>query len=112
MSGSVRVTSRLTGEWLNATSDDLDRAVLEMATDIHRGASLLAPQDTGSLVKSGKVNRKGEANYSVSFGGGQVPYALRRHYENKKTPSSLLYLEKAGDAVSRGSTRKYIKGSS
>jgi len=94
---------------LPKTIAGLDAAVLELATDIHRVASVLAPKATKALVKSGKINKKGIAHYSVTFGGDQVPYARRRHYENKKTPGSLRYLERAGDAASRN-VKKYLRG--
>ncbi len=78
-----------------------DRVVLKAATDIHRIASINAPSDTGQLIRSGRIIRNGLANYSIAFGGGPVKYAKRRHYENKKHPSTLRYLERAGDSVAR-----------
>lgn len=84
---------------------------LEMATDIHRFASILAPKDKGTLVKSGRVKRLGAAAYEIVFGGTaggfSVPYAKRRHYENKKNPQTLRYLERAGDSVKRSGVEKY-----
>lgn len=87
----------------------MDIAVLQAATDIHRVASVLAPKASRALVNSGRIKREGQAHYKVIFGGGSVPYARRRHFENKKTPSSLLYLERAGDSTSRN-FKRYIKG--
>jgi hypothetical protein len=104
---AFRFTSRIT-QWADSTEKKLDLAVLEMATDIHRISGTLAPKQTRALVNSGQIVRKGKANYSVKYGGGAVPYAKRRHYENKKTPSSLHYLERAGDLVSRNVVR-YVK---
>jgi len=105
---AVRFTSRIK-QWTSRTEKNLDIAVLEMATDIHRVAGVLAPKQTHALVNSGEIIRRGEAHYTVKFGGGPVPYAKRRHYENRKTPSSLRYLERAGDSISRNAKR-YIKG--
>lgn len=105
---AVRVTSRLK-QWTDKTERKLDEAVLEMATDIHRVSGMLAPKDTRALVNSGRIVRNGVANYSIIYGGGPVPYARRRHYENKKTPSSLRYLERGGDSVSRN-VKRYLRG--
>ena len=35
----------------------------------------------------------------VKFGDARVPYARRRHFENKKNPHTKYYLQKAGDNV-------------
>lgn len=105
--GNVRFTSRIK-PWTEKTVVDYDKAVLEMATDIHRVASVLSPKDTRALVSSGRIERNGTAHYSVIFGGGAVPYALRRHFENRKTPGSLLYLKRAGDSTSRN-VRRYVR---
>lgn len=80
-----------------------------MATDIHRVASMNAPVLSGALVKSGRIKKNGQANYSVIYGGGSIPYAKRRHYENKKHPGTLKYLERAGDDTSRN-IKRYLKG--
>lgn len=106
---SVRVEHRVVSKWLPRTESVLDRAVLEMATDIQRQASLLAPKATGALKKSGRIERKGNADYVVTYGNSSVPYARRRHFENQKSPSTLRYLEKAGDSVARGSIKKYLR---
>jgi hypothetical protein len=105
---AVKFTSRIK-EWTADTERKLDVAVLEMATDIHRVSAMLAPRDTGALRSSGRIVRNGVADYSVIFGGSSVPYARRRHYENKKTPSSLRYLERGGDSVSNNVAR-YLRG--
>jgi hypothetical protein len=106
--GRVRVTSRI-GKWTSTTERKLDLAVLEIATDIDRVATTLAPHATGALANSGRVVRDGSAHYRVIYGGGAIPYARRRHYENKKTPSSLRYLERAGDQAARNINR-YLRG--
>lgn len=105
--GRVRFTSRIK-QWTSQTEGKLDLAVLEMATDIHRVSGLLAPKDTRALVNSGRIEREGKAHYKVIYGGGAVPYARRRHFENKKTPGSLRYLERAGDSTSRN-VKRYLR---
>lgn len=106
--GNVRFTSRIK-QWTAATEGKLDLAVLEMATDIHRVSATLAPKDSRALVNSGRIQRKGIASYSVIYGGGAVPYARRRHFENRKTPGSLKYLERAGESTGRN-VRRYLRG--
>ncbi len=103
----VRVTSRII-PFAAAQEVDLDRAVLMMATDIDRTAKILAPKLTHALEHSIKVNRKGKAHYSVSAGDSQVPYARRRHFENRKHPGTLLYLKRAGDAAT-SNPAKYLR---
>lgn len=107
--GSVTVTSKLVTRWLPSTEASLDKAVLEMATDIDRVAKQLAPKQTGALKKSGRIERVGNAHYIISFGGNSVPYAKRRHYENNRNPQSLRYLERAGDSISRSGIKKYLR---
>ena len=105
----VKVTSRIV-EWGAKKQADMDRSLLELATVISRDASNLAPRDTGNLIASGRIEKKGNG-YAVSFGGGSVKYAKRRHYENKKNPHTKRYLEKAGDKNSKNFA-KYLKGKS
>lgn len=106
--GRTIFTSRVK-QWSSETASKLDVAVLEAATDIHRSAGLLAPKASRALVNSGIIEKRGEAHYAVIFGGRRVPYARRRHFENRKTPSSLRYLERAGEATARNFQR-YVKG--
>lgn len=106
---SVRVVSTLRSGWIPATEKKLDRAALEIATDIDRFAKILAPKDTGNLVNSGKITRNKSGSYTISFGGGAVRYARMRHYHNLLHPGTLKYLERAGDSVSKGNIKKYIK---
>ncbi len=89
----------------------MDLSMLELATTIHRDAGNLAPIDSGTLVSSGTIKRVKAGHYRIQFGGNGVKYAKRRHYENKKNPSTLLYLLKAGDRNSRNYIR-YLKGKS
>lgn len=106
---SVVVKSNLSSKWAGATAVELDVATLEMATDIHKRAVMLAPEDTGALVNSGVVERIKAAYYRIKFGSSQVPYARKRHFENQLHPNTLGYLAKAGDGVARGNTDKYLR---
>ena len=104
--GRVSFTSRVV-KWTEDKAKKADVTVLELATDIHRVAGMIAPKATRALANSGRIKRNGPANYSVIFGGGAVPYARIRHYINKKTPSSLRYLERAGDTSARN-VKRYL----
>lgn len=106
--GRVRITSTVIG-WSVQKAQKLDGVVLEMITDIDRVAKVIAPKASRALVNSGRIVRVGPAHYKSIFGGGSVPYARRRHFENKKTPGSLRYLERAGDSTSRN-FKRYTRG--
>lgn len=109
----VTIKSRLSTSWLSKTIKNADNIALQMATDVDRFAKVLAPKDKGNLVNSGRIEKLGQAAYKVAFGGSSggvsVKYAKRRHYENKKNPHTLKYLERAGKAVAKQKD-KYVKG--
>lgn len=106
----VTVKSTLVSKWTPETLRKLDVAVLSLATRVHRDAMRYAPVDTGNLVASGRVQRSGEARYSVIFGGQGLKYARMRHYVNRKHPGTLRYLERAGDENSRRFVQELKRG--
>lgn len=106
---NVTVTSTLSKQWVGKTDRAIDIAVLTIATDIDKRAKILAPHESGALINSSQIERLGSGHYAVSYGGGDVPYAKRRHFENKKNPQTIGYLAKAGDSVARSSLTKYIR---
>nr|DAM56798.1 MAG TPA: putative tail-component [Caudoviricetes sp.] len=59
-------------------------------------ARMLAPVLSGDLKMNGRVE-KIPNGVSVIFGDSRIPYARRRHFENRKSPATLNYLERAGD---------------
>lgn len=83
--------------------------LLEIMTDIHKRSVGLAPRDTSALVNSGTISQI-DSGYKITYGSSRVPYARRRHFENKKNPQTLGYLALAGDAVARGDIAKYFRG--
>jgi len=93
--------------WSKPKEKGLDVGLLEMTTDVHRRAVILAPKDTRALANDGRIEKISEG-YRVVFGSAKVPYARKRHYENKKNPGSIGYLDKAGESVARGSKGKYF----
>jgi len=103
----VKVTMK--PAWSQQIESGMKRAVLEMALDIHKRATIIAPIETGALKNSGIVEPVTDG-YKIQFGSSRVPYARRRHFENKKNPQTLGYLAKAGDAVARGDKSKYFRG--
>ena len=105
--GRVRFTSRI-DKWVESTSIQKDKQALMMATDVHRIAGILAPKLSGGLLKSGRIERIASGQYEVKFGGQGIAYAKRRHYENRKNPQTLRYLERAGKSVEKNKDR-YIK---
>lgn len=103
---------KITGDpqaWADAEKRRQDAAMAEVAIDIMRIAQMNAPKDSGALVRSGRVNRAG-SEWVVTFGDNSVRYARRRHYENKKSPQTLKYLERAGESVAKGNPTKYFRG--
>lgn len=103
----VKVT--MNRNWSRQIESQLNAGLLEMATDIHKRAVILAPVDTGALRNSGDVDRVTNG-YAVRFGSARVPYARKRHFENRKNPQTRGYLAKAGESVARGNTGKYFRG--
>lgn len=116
MAVKVQIKSNLVSQFIPDLEKRVDRMGLAMATDIHQQATILAPIDKGHLRNSGRIKTTPNG-YAVMFGGSEggfsVPYAKRRHYENRKNPQTLKYLERAGDNVSKQKTKyinTYLKG--
>lgn len=63
-------------------------------------ARMLAPVLSGDLKMNGRVE-KIQNGVSVVFGDNRIPYARRRHFENRKNPSTINYLERAGDQTKK-----------
>jgi len=108
----TRITSRIK-EWNAKTEHQLDVAFADLSSAILRDSQILAPVaevNGGNLKSSGRIERVRSAVYKIVFGGsGKVPYAKRRHYENKKNPQTLRYLERAGDSNARN-VKRYLRG--
>lgn len=93
--------------------ENLKNALRAMADSVLIDAQNLAPYDpqpkhkhehlkqTGTLTSNGNT-------FTVSFGSGSVEYARIRHYENKKNPQTLRYLERAGNAVAKRGIQAYL----
>lgn len=108
MSLSVKFIDK-SSEFIKSQEKDYSSATSMMCNSIVQLASILAPVgDTGDLRASGRVVKEGNNGSSAVFGGGKVKYACRRHYENRKNPQTLLYLERAGDAVAKKGIKNYL----
>lgn len=110
---SFKVTPNLAREAI--IGQQLEQAVLEMATDVHARSAELVPKDTRALVNSGRIIRTGRARYIVRYGSSKVPYAriqelggvTGRNYAT--TIVAKHYLRDAGDSVTRGDISKYFR---
>ena len=105
----VKMTIRK--NWDSEMHAGLQIGLLEMSTDVDRRAKILAPVDTRALVNSGKITpSRASDTYVVKFGSSKVPYARKRHYQNKKNPQTLRYLERAADSITHADMAKYFRG--
>jgi hypothetical protein len=93
--------------WANGQNVIMKRAEQNMGSAIKNRARMLAPKLTGALRADGRVENKGDRTVVV-FGSEKVPYARRRHFENRKNPQTLHYLKRAGDSVVKENIKKYI----
>lgn len=95
--------------WLASETRRLRNAEKTMGDVILNRAKMIAPVLTGALRANGRVEQNPKGGISVVFGDVTVPYARRRHFENRKNPHTLQYLRKAGDSVVKEGVRKYYK---
>lgn len=106
MSTTVKVIDQSNG-WLALEQVNLDNAVRQMANTILSDSRMLAPILTGALRSDGNVKKEGQASYIVQYGDARVPYARRRHFENKKNPQTKYYLWNAGDRVVKQGIQRF-----
>lgn len=98
---NVEVTKKSTmNVYKQVQAMNIKRELSARASRTLSRARVLVPVDTGTLKNDGRVE-KIDDGYSVIFGDAKVPYARRRHYENKKNPQTKHYLERAGDSVKK-----------
>ena len=106
MSTTVKVIDR-SNVWLALELVNLDNTVRQMANTILSDSRMLAPVLTGALRSDGNVKKEGMASYIVKYGDARVPYARRRHFENKKNPQTKYYLQNAGDRVAKQGIQRF-----
>jgi hypothetical protein len=105
----MKVRIKINRNWSNQVLDGIDRGLLELTTDIDRRSAILVAKDTRALLNSRLIQRIGKLAWRITYGNSRVPYAEIRHEVNFKTPSSVGYLEKAGEGVIRGAYEKYFR---
>lgn len=103
--GGFKSTSRA---FIAQETRTMDRVEEVMAGVILTRAMMLAPHESGDLQGNGRVEKNPDGGRSVIFGDSSVPYARRRHFENKKNPQTLHYLKRAGDSVAKENIKKYV----
>lgn len=92
----------------------LEGAIVKMADSIKGLAILKAPELTGNLKRSGRIEQTAKNEIAVVFGNGKpakaggVPYARRRHYENNKNPQTKYYLQDAGDETIKKGIESFL----
>lgn len=86
--------------WKSKGTKIMRKGLARMLSDIHQQAVLNAPKKSRALINSGRFKMESGLKGKVTFGGGDVPYAKRREYENKLHPSTRFYLKRAGQSVS------------
>lgn len=104
----MAVKSNLSKSWLSNEIQKSDRTERAISQVILYRSRMLAPVMTGELRENGRVEKK-DGHYTVTFGDSKVPYARRRHFENKKNPQTLHYLKRAGDSVKKENIKKYYE---
>lgn len=94
--------------FLRVEQENLKNAQRAMGDAILGRSTMIAPKLTGALRSDGRVETK-DTSVEVVFGDKRVPYARRRHFENRKNPQTLHYLERAGDAVVKEGIGKFLR---
>lgn len=87
----------------------IERTQRAMAQVVLYRSRMLAPIFTGALVDDGRVENNPQGGLSVLYGSPKVPYARRRHYENRKNPQTLYFLQRAGESVAKENVKKYVE---
>lgn len=95
--------------WADARNEEMADIRSAMCNSILNQAQMLAPVLTGALRADGRVEEVDDHTTQVVFGDEKVPYARLRHYENRKHPQTLLYLQRAGESVSKRGIEGYKK---
>lgn len=85
--------------WKGKGQQVMRKGLAHMLSDIHAQAVLNAPKRSRALANSGKFKMESGLKGKVVFGGGDVPYAKRREYENKLHPSTRFYLKRAAQSA-------------
>lgn len=97
--------------WWRMEQLNIKNAVSLMAGETLADSRARAPYLTGALRASGVDDTSNEGSYSrtVGYGNARVPYARRRHFENKRNPQTTYYLWNAGEKVVKKGIKRYLR---
>lgn len=95
-------------QWAKNQERFFDRVEEVMAGIVLTRSIMIAPKESGDLAENGRVEMK-DGHRTVKFGDSAVPYARRRHFENKKNPQTLGYLQRSGDGVRKENPKKFVE---
>lgn len=108
---SVKINSNA-AVFLRVQRQNLQNAGRAMANRIESDAEIRAPYLSGDLRSDGRVEESQSGDtlqFKVVFGDSRVPYARRRHYENRKNPHTKYYLENAAkNIVTKGGIKNFL----
>ena len=109
---SSKITVRIDQTALGQVKSKVFKCMLPMAYDIASANRRHAPVLTGALVNSIRVEITNPGSeIEVIAGGGRVPYALRRNFENFAHPWTKHYMENGmADVCSGNWLNTYFKG--
>ena len=102
--------SILVSKYVPAEVKRIDTIGATIAALVLTRSKILAPKDKRILVNSGRIKRIAAGVYRIIYGGQRVPYARRRHFENKKNPQTIGYLTNAGESVKKSDVSTQFKG--
>lgn len=107
---SSKTTVKMYPRELDGVKQRAFKRMIPMAYDIANANRRHAPVLTGALKNSIRVSiTKPNEEIEVIAGGGRVPYALRRNFENYKHPQTLHYMENGvADVCSGNWVSKYF----
>lgn len=109
LTARVNKISRMSA-YAKVAEQNLINAVDATGNLILQRARMFAPKLSGELRDSGRSGRRNKDVVVVEFGGERVRYARRRHFENKKNPHTLRYLERAGQSVAKeGGVKRFLR---
>ena len=107
----MKIDSKATA-FIRVQQQNLKNAGRAMANRIESDAEMRAPKLTGTLRSDGRVEESQEGDtwkYKVVFGDSRVPYARRRHFENRKNPQTKYYLQNAAEnIITKGGIRNFL----
>ena len=107
---SSKITVKMYPSELAGLKQRVFKRMMPLAYDIASANRRHAPVLTGALRNSIRVSiTKTNEEIEVIAGGGRVPYALRRNFENYKHPQTMHYMENGmADVCSGNWVNKYF----